>query len=116
MSEMISEAADAIVPLLSMGAAAAARDVAERGGVQLSEAVSGILARLRSRLKGEVPARADVEAALRSAVAERRLSTDDLKILVSLKQTVGGAHVDGGVHAKNAFIGSTVRIKGDFNA
>ncbi|MFI4992917.1 MAG: hypothetical protein ACHQCH_04790 [Solirubrobacterales bacterium] len=116
MSDIISDAADSIVPLLSMGAGAAARDVAERGGVQLSEAVSGILARLRARLRGETPARTNVEAALRSAIADSQLSRDDLKLLISVGQHAGGIHVEGDVCAKNAIIGSTVHIDGDFNA
>jgi hypothetical protein len=115
MSDVVTEAADVIVPFLSMGAGAAARDLAERGGVQLSDSVSRILALLRSRLSGSTPTNAGVEEALRSAIVDGELSDDDLKVLVSLKQTVGGAHVEGDVHAKNAFIGTTV-IKGDFHA
>lgn len=115
MSDVVTEAADVIVPLLSVGAGAAARDLAERGGVQLSDSVSRILALLRSRLSGSTPTNAGVEAALRSAMVDGELSDDDLKVLVSLKQTVGCAHVEGDVRAKNAFIGTTV-IKGDFHA
>lgn len=115
MSDVVSEAADVIVPLLSMGAGAAARDIAERGGVQLSDSVSRILARLRAHLRGNTPTNAGVETALRSALVDGELSEDDLKVLVSLKQTAGGGHVEGDVHAKNAFIGTT-GIKGDFHA
>jgi hypothetical protein len=115
MSDVVSEAADVIVPLLSMGAGVAARDMAERGGVQLAESVSAILSRLRARLSGHTPARAEVESALCAALAEGQISEGDLRMLVSLRQTVGGAHVQGDVRAKNAFIGTT-EIKGDFHA
>jgi hypothetical protein len=115
MNDVVGEAADVIVPLLSMGAGAAARDLAERGGVQLAESVSAILSRLRARLSGRAPARADVESALQAALAEGEMADDDLRMLISLRHTVGGAHVQGEVHAKNAFIGTT-EIKGDFHA
>jgi hypothetical protein len=115
MNDVVSEAADVIVPLLSMGAGAAARDIAERGGLQLAESVSAILSRLRAHLSGHAPARAEVESALQAALAEGLIGDDDLKMLISLRHTVGGAHVEGGVHAKNAFIGTT-EIKGDFHA
>lgn len=115
MNDVVSEAADVIVPLLSMGAGAAARDMAERGGIQLAESVSAILSRLRARLSGHAPARAEVESALYAALAEGQISDDDLKMLISLRHTVVGAHVQGDVHAKNVFMGTT-EIKGNFHA
>jgi hypothetical protein len=115
MSDLVTEAVDVIVPLLSMGAGAAARDIAERGGVQLAESVSEILGRLRARLSRHAPSRAEVESALQAALAAGEIADDDLKSLISLRQTVGGAHVEGDVYAKNAFIGTT-EIKGDFHA
>lgn len=115
MSDVISEAADVIVPLLSMGAGAAARDIAERGGVQLSESVYAILSGLRARLSGHAPAKAEVESVLQAALVKGDIADDDLKMLISLRHTVEGVHVQGDVHAKTAFIGTT-EIKGDFHA
>jgi hypothetical protein len=116
MSDIVTEATDAIVPLLSLGVGAAARDVAERSGVQLSEKVSAILSKLRRRLKDEKPSPDAVAAALRSALAADEVSAEDLKVLIAVGRNAAAGHVEGDIHAKTVIDRSTIRIKGDFNA
>jgi hypothetical protein len=108
MSDVITDAAEALVPLISAGAGAAARDVAERGGTELADRVAQLVAKLRSRLAGSPPPVADVELALRSEVTEGIVTLDDLARLIALKPTVGGVHVHGDV--KTAFFGGDIRI------
>lgn len=83
MSDVITDAAEVLVPLLSAGAGAAARDVAERGGTDLADRVAQLVAKLRSRLAGSPLPVADVELALRSEVAAGTVTLDDLARLVS---------------------------------
>jgi hypothetical protein len=112
MSDVVSEATEVLVPLLSMGAGAAARELAERGGDQVAAVVTGILAKLRLQFKGQAPARTDIEAALRSEMADGQLSDEHLKIVLSLSSSTGSTHID---VRGNAIIDSTMTIQGNLN-
>jgi len=113
MSDIVNDAAEVLVPLLSMGAGAAARDIAERGGTELADGISGILARVRTRLKGQATAKTDIEAALRSEIADGQLTVDELKLLISLGPTAGRTYIQGNV--KTAIFDSNLNIE-NFNA
>lgn len=114
MNDLVHEAADAVVPLLSAGAGAAVRDAVERGGARLSEAASKFLVKLSQRLAGAHAGASDVELALRAALAEHELSEADLRAMVALRQAMGDVVVQG--DAKNNFIRSEIHIAGDFKA
>jgi hypothetical protein len=106
VSEVINEAAEMLVPILSAGAGAAARDTAERAGAHVSEALTRILARVRPRLSGGRPGLRDIEAALRASIDAGQLTRQDLQMVVDHRQSI---------QAKNVFTGTTI-IKGDFHA
>jgi hypothetical protein len=111
MSDVMTDAAEALVPLIYAGAGATARDVAERGGAELADRVARLVAKLRSRLTGSALPVADVELALRSEIAAGTVTFDELARLVALRPTVGGVH---GVHVhgdvKTGFFGGDIRI------
>jgi hypothetical protein len=113
MSDIVTDAVEVLVPLLSMGAGAAARDIAERGGTELADGLSGMLSRVRTRLKGQVATKADIEGTLRSEIADGQLTIDELKLLVSLGPTVSRTYIQGNV--KNVISDSTLNIE-TFNA
>lgn len=108
MGDLVHEATDVVLPLVASGAA---KDLAERGGQQLSQALGRVLDKLRGRVR-EGAGRDEVERALRAALAEDELREADLRLLVQ-----GRTVIAGGVRGKNVFIDSSIRIeKGDFNA
>jgi hypothetical protein len=106
VSEVINEAAEVLVPILSAGAGAAARDAAERAGVHVSEALARVLERIRPRLSGGQPRLRDVESALRASIDAGQLTRQDLRMLIDHRQSI---------QAKNVFTGTTI-IEGDFHA
>lgn len=106
MSEVINEAAEVLVPILSAGAGAAARDAAERAGAHVSEALTQIIARIRPRLSRGRPGLRDVESALRASIDAGQLTRQDLQTVVDHRQSI---------RAKNVFTGTTI-IHGDFHA
>jgi hypothetical protein len=106
VSEVINEAAEVLVPILSAGAGAAARDAAERTGTHVSKTLARVLGWVRPRLSDTRPSQRDVESALRASVDAGQLTRDDLQTLIDHRHSI---------RAKNVFTGTTI-IKGDFNA
>jgi len=115
------EAAALLAPLLSRGAGAAAATVGEQAGARtLSEA--GQVARgLRDRLgRGEgdpgdgadTPSVADVEVALREAVADGDVSGEELARIVAEGDVAVQAGGDVSIKAGNSvFVGSKIKTR-----
>jgi hypothetical protein len=112
MSDVVQEAAQAIVPLLSAGAGAAAHDLAEQVGARVSDAVVRVLSGIRERFPGSRPRVADVEDALREALAGGRVTEADLRSLVVQAGRVAVQHQ----HAEHSIFNAPVDVQGDFHA
>ena len=102
MSTIVGEAADALAPLLSVGAGAAARDLAERGGTRLSAGALRFLKELRGRSRSRPD---DLEDTLGSALASGQLTERDLKQLIVLC-----GQVNSSTNVKNMVAGHEIHI------
>lgn len=117
MEDLVHEAAEAVVPLLSAGVGAATSDMASRAGRKLSETTIAVLGKLRGRLGSGPADRRSIRAHIAAALANGEISESDLRALlrdsgpVNQSQTV----VQGDV--KNLFQNPRIEIKhGDFIA
>lgn len=114
MDDVIHDAAEAIVPLLSAGAGAAAHGIAEQAGSRLTDAAGAVIQKVRRRLPGGRPNVGQVEDVLRAALEEGELSRQDLNMVVS---SLSIGRDDRSMRAgKNIYYGNTIDVEnGDFN-
>jgi predicted trehalose synthase len=115
MGDLVTDAADVLVPLLSAGAGVAVRDLVDRAGDQVAETTIGVLAKLRARLKGQTATAANVEAALRKEISSGEVVAAQLEEIVSLRQGAGSIYNQDVRVQGNAIVGSNMRIDGDFH-
>jgi hypothetical protein len=116
MSDLVQEAANALVPLMSAGAGVAAQSAAEDAGSGFYAAAIRVAGKLRRYLHGdEEPAAETVEVALRSALADGELGEQDLRNLVSLHATDGDVGGKVGSVGGNAYIDTSIDVGGDFH-
>jgi hypothetical protein len=104
MGDLVVAAAEALVPFLAGGATAVATGTAEEAGSDLYRAAMTLLGKIRSRLHGTEPP--EVQAALRSALAEGVIVEEELELVASAAQAEQSIHI-GRVKGKNVFIGTT---------
>lgn len=108
MSDLVSTAADALLPFLATGGAAIGAGVADQAGSDLYKSAMRIIKKIKERLRGY--SKADVEAAIREALANGSLSKGELQQLRahSLAQTnASTTTVVGSVEADTSFVGNT---------
>ena len=105
MSELITSAAQALLPFVAGGAGAVAVGSAEEAGADLYRAATAILAKLRHRLLGEDVKQ--VEAALSQAMAEGLVTPEELRRLREAADAVrGSATINvGTIQAKTSLVG-----------
>ncbi len=87
MSVPIQEAAEALAPLIAVGADTAARELAGRAGSGLSDAAIRLIGKVRPFLKSPAPDVAEVERALRAGLVEGAISPFDVEALVSMQSS-----------------------------
>jgi hypothetical protein len=104
MGDLVVAAAEALVPFLAGGATAVATGTAEEAGSDLYRAATSLVGKIRNRLHGaEAP---EVEAVLRSALAEGVIAEEELERVTSAARAEQAIHI-GKVKGKNVFIGTT---------
>ena len=95
MSDVVQEAAQAVLPFVGAGASAAAQGLAKQAGASLSDGTLRILERIRGRLVGH-PANKldepDVAEALRQALSAGEVTEHELRLLVSEVNRVEISH------------------------
>lgn len=108
MSDLVSTAADALLPFLATGGAAIGTGMADQAGSDLYNSALRVIKKIKERLRGY--GKADVEAAIREALADGSLSKGELQQLRahSLAQNnASGTTVVGSVEADTSFVGNT---------
>jgi hypothetical protein len=83
MDQVISEAAQAILPFLGAGAGAAAHGFAERAGANVSDGTLRVIERIQHRLTGRAASEPDVAEALQEALGAGEMTDHDLRDLVA---------------------------------
>ena len=108
MSDLVTVAADALLPFLAAGGAAVGAGAADQAGADLYKSATAILRKIRNRLRGA--GKADIEAAIRDALAEGLVTRADLERLQSvyvLSQQNSPTVVVGSVNADISIVGKT---------
>jgi hypothetical protein len=107
MSELITAAADALLPFVAGGASAVAVGSAEEAGAELYKAATSVLAKIKHRLGGAD--RAHVEIAVRDALADGSLSEQELMHLrAAYESDRNTTNINvSRIKAKNSFVGTT---------
>jgi len=108
MSDLVAVAADALLPFLAAGGAAVGGGAADQVGADLYKSATAILGKIKNRLRGV--GKADIEAAIRDALAEDLVTLSDLRRLQSayvLSQRNSPTVVVGSVNADASFVGNT---------
>jgi hypothetical protein len=109
VNDVVQDAAQVLVPLLSAGAGAAAHDLAEQAGADLSAGAVRIVERIRHRLSGGQPGATEVVDALQAALTDGDVTEAELQTLVN---RAGRDNVS--MRAKTIINGGVV-VHGDFN-
>lgn len=107
MSDLVTAAADALLPFVAAGAGAVAAGSADQAGRELYKAADSVLTKIRHRLRGQ--ARASVEKAVRDALAEGLITREELERLrIACESYRSATHITvAQVNAKNSFVGTT---------
>lgn len=107
MSDLVTTAADALLPFVAAGASAVAAGSAEEAGRELFKAADSVLAKIRHRLGGT--GKAQVEKALRDALADGLLTKGELEQLYIAYETYRSTTsiAVSQINAKNSFVGTT---------
>jgi hypothetical protein len=107
----VQEAAAALLPLLSAGGEAALGRLAKQAGETVAEAASRLAQKLRRSIRHDDPDLAEVEAALRSGLADGSLTESDVRIVASVTSIAGDQTSVGG----NVTIGGSVYSRNVIN-
>jgi len=117
MTDVVQEAAAALMPVLAAGGSEAIKLVGEDMGGDFYKAAKRIALKLRDLLANKQADQATIETAIRSALNQGKLQEEDLRTLVALRgggdcitisnQTVKAKH--------NIFQGNSITVHGDFN-
>lgn len=108
MSDLVTVTADALLPFLAAGGAAVGAGVADQAGSDLYKATTALLAKIRNRLRGT--SKADLEAAVRDALADGSVTTQELEHLRTVyvrSKSNASSVIVGTVNAETSFVGNT---------
>ncbi|TDW21793.1 hypothetical protein [Kribbella kalugense] len=93
MSDVVSEAAQVLVPLLAAGASTAVEEASKEAGKEFAHAVGSVVERIGKRLRG-APKTTELAATLQACVDDDTIKLADLKEIVRLSRArVGDTHV-----------------------
>ncbi|NLT54420.1 MAG: hypothetical protein GXX79_07585 [Actinomycetales bacterium] len=111
MTQFVTDAATALLPFVGAGGAAVAAGTAEELGADLYRSATGLLGKLRDRLRGT--AREDVEDALHSCLEDGTVEEEELRQFTMLAKNVSvdasqATYQVGTVEAKNVLFGATI--------
>jgi hypothetical protein len=104
MSDLIGSAVEVLLPLAAAGAGAAVTEAGRRTGAGLQEQAAHILRKVLGR-EFRTSNREELTQALEDALAQQRVTVEELHALVTFCST-SGPQV-GTVRAKNSFVGET---------
>jgi hypothetical protein len=108
MSDLVTVTADALLPFLAAGGAAVGAGAANQAGSDLYKSATAVLGKIRNRLRGA--GKADLEAAIREALADGSVTIQELEGLRTayvLSQEHASGVVVGNVSAETSFVGHT---------
>jgi hypothetical protein len=113
MFDLVSDATAVLLPLLAGGAGGAAQGALEHSGARALDAVTGALAKRADGDASRSPGPAEVEQAVRDALADGTLTERDLRALVAQRDAINVRASKGGVAIGNIYgnvsIGHDVR-------
>lgn len=117
MTDLIQQAAEVLVPLVSAGAGVASTEVAKRMGGELFEAASRLWTKARAFFSGQYGSK-EIADALKGALEAGAVPISELHDLVALSQQQD-ARIHNEVHSiktqgGSAFVGNQIRVGGDF--
>jgi hypothetical protein len=108
MSDVISVAADALLPILAAGGGAVATGAAGEAGSELYQAATSVLAKIGKRMRGGRVSKAEVVSALQSTLQDGELTMPEVERLCAAYRGSGSAvnNFVGEVKAKASFVGN----------
>jgi hypothetical protein len=113
MSDPVFEAAQALVPLLAVGADGAIAEVARQAGEGAAAAARRVIEAIRGSIDEVDPSEEQIAQALRSGLANGDLAQADL---VPLAEMHGAGRDNHGVQVEgNAYMGNSINVEGDFH-
>jgi flavin-binding protein dodecin len=108
MGDLVSTAADVLMPFLAAGGAAVGAGVADQAGSELYKSAIGVIKKIKDRLCGS--SKADVETAIRDALADGSLTRRELQQLQvanTAAQNNASTTLVGSISAETSFVGNT---------
>jgi hypothetical protein len=110
MNDVISVAADALLPILAAGGGAVASGAANEAGTELYKAATSVIAKIVNLVRGIGKpdlSKTEVMSAIRAALDDGSLTMTEIDRLCSAYRTSPDYYV-GSVKADNVFIGNSI--------